>query len=182
MKTDQWFRQGPFTFFDIETSGFSPVRDRIVEIAAVKYDTEGNESRFYSLVYAGKPMKGKASSVHRISDKMLCNAPPFKDVAGKFINFAAGSTLVAHNARFDLAFLQESLFRETLQLWEGLTLDSIKIVRTAFPDLPGYSLKKLASYFGLEHDDKTAHMAMSDVELTVKIFSIAIDRLSSNTR
>lgn len=175
----KWYEMGPFTIFDLETTGMSPSRDRIVEIAAVHVDKNGVQNRFHTLVNPRRPIPLPASKVHKITDKMVAEAPVFAAVANPFLDFARGSTLVAHNARFDLGFLQESFHRTGSQLWRGKTLDSIPIIKSAFNGLPSYSLGYLREYFGLGSGsaDEKAHRACTDVEWTLEIFEMAMTAL-----
>ena len=117
----------PIVFFDLETTGMSPTEDRIVELAAVRIERDGEVTRYQSLINPGRPIPGRATAVHHISDGMVADAPRFSEVGRAFLEFAAESTLVAHNAYFDLGFLQESLARTGLPLWKGKTLDSPEI-------------------------------------------------------
>ena len=107
----KYFELGPFTVFDVETTGMSPERDRIIQIGAVRIDRDGYMSRFNSFVNPGRAIPPALISVHHITDEMVSAAPNFSRVGREFLEFADGSTLVAHNARFDLGFLQESLAR-----------------------------------------------------------------------
>ena len=112
----QWFELGPFTVFDLETTGMSPVNDRIVEIAAMRVEVTGDFSEFHTLLNPGRAIPRGASRVHHITDDMVTDAPRFQHIGHDFLEFARNSTLVAHNARFDLSFLQESLARTGLPL------------------------------------------------------------------
>jgi len=172
----QWHTLGPFTVFDLETTGCSQYRDRIVEIAAVRAELDGSLSRFSSLVSPGMPVPSQATKIHGITDGMLKDAPKFHDVAYQFLDFAKGSKLVAHNARFDLSFLQESLCRSGLPVWKGGSYDSIILTRKAYPGLPSYSLQALRAQFALD-DEGQAHRAAADAEWTMQIFSMAMKRL-----
>lgn len=173
---NQWHKLGPFTVFDIETTGMSPTLDRIVEIAAIRVDIDGIESRFHSLIDPQCVISEQVIRVHGITNEMVRSCKSFRDVGIEFTTFASNSTLVAHNARFDLSFLQESLYRSGHQLWKGKTLDSIPIIKRSYPGLPSYSLGNLTSNFGLEAIGK-AHRAFVDVELTLEIFRMAMKRL-----
>ena len=94
-----------------------------------------------------------------------------------FLEFASESTLVAHNARFDLGFLQESLARTGLPLWKGKTLDSLRLLKTTFPNLPSYNLQSLRAYFQLETEKgMNAHRAGADVEWTRQVLEIALSK------
>lgn len=175
----KWHELGPFTVFDLETTGLSPSREKIVEIAAVRIETDCTQIRFNTLVNPGQKIPRSASSIHNITNEMVADAPRFTEAGRNFMELAEGSTLVAHNARFDLGFLQESLLREGMDLWQGKTIDSIPIVKEAFPGLKSYSLGFLRRYFALGDDSPhvQAHRAHCDVEWTLEIFQMAMSHL-----
>ena len=176
--SEQWQTTGPYTIFDLETTGMSHVHDRIVELGAVRIDTDGSLSRYSSLINPGIPIPRRASAVHGITDLMVADAPYFDVVAREFMQFAGDSKLVAHNARFDLSFLQESLHRCSLNTWTSGAYDSISLIRKAYPGMPSYSLQSLRSAFSLgEGVEGNAHRALYDAELTAEIFSMAMKRL-----
>ncbi len=170
-----WHDMGPFTVFDVETTGMSPSNDRIVEIAAIRIDPGGKLERFQTLIHPGRSIPAAASSVHHITNEMVQSAPHFKDAIRGFLDLATESTLVAHNALFDLGFLQESLARVGMPLWSGKTLDSLRLLRKTHPGLPSYSLQSLRAYFQLPTEKgMNAHRAGADVEWTVQILEIAL--------
>jgi len=174
-----WHELGPFTVFDVETTGMSPVHHRIVQIAAVRVEVDGSRAAYDSLVNPGCPIPLAVTRIHHITDSMVVEAPRFSDVGYRFLDFADGSTLVAHNARFDLGFLQESLARAGLPLWKGRTLDSLALARKAFPGLPSYALQNLRTRFNLEdtREAMMAHRADADVEWTVQLLARILDAL-----
>ena len=170
-----WHELGPFTVFDVETTGMSPTNDRIVEIAAVRIDPGGKLERFQTLIHPGRKIPPAATSVHHISDEMVKDAPNFKEAILGFLQLAGESTLVAHNALFDLGFLQEGLARVGLPLWNGKTLDSLRLLRKTHPGLPSYSLQSLRAYFQLPSEQgMNAHRAGADVEWTIQVLEIAL--------
>lgn len=177
----RWFELGPFTIFDVETTGMSPARDRIVEIAAVRISQTGEQVRWQSLVNPERSIPPEVIRIHHITEAMVADAPDFASIGPALLAFAGGSTLVAHHGRFDLAFLQESLNRAGLPLWSGSecrTLDTIPIIKAAYPGLPSYSLQALRQQFGLGHDlDGPAHRAFADIEWTLEVFAMAMQRL-----
>ena len=173
-----WYELGPFTVFDFETTGMSPVRDRVVELAALRIDADGSESAFHSLVNPGCRIPPGVTAVHHITDDMVAEAPRFADVARDFLEFAEESTLVAHNAMFDLGFLQEGLARCGLPLWRGKTLDSLKLARRCFPDLASYRLQQLRRELQLDDDpdNAQAHRAGADVYWTMQLLRRSLER------
>lgn len=173
----RYFELGPFTVFDVETTGMSPTRDRIIQIGAVRIDKDGFVSRFNTFVNPGRMIPPSLVCVHHITDEMVASAPNFSKAGRDFLAFANGSTLVAHNARFDLGFLQESLARCGLPLWQGRTLDTLRLVKTTHPGLPSYKLQSLRAIFQLaSSDEMMAHRADADVEWTLQILEIALTK------
>ena len=174
----KWYELGPFTVFDFETTGMSPVFDRVVELAALRIDADGEESAFHALVNPGRPIPPGVTNIHHITDEMVADAPHFSPVAKEFLEFAAGSTLVAHNAIFDLGFLQESLARCGLPLWRGKTLDSVKLAKRCFPGLGSYRLQSLRVELRLDDEpgNDQAHRAGADVFWTMQVLKLSLER------
>lgn len=173
-----WHSTGPFTVFDLETTGMSPLRDRIVEIGAVRVDLDGSLTRFSTLVNPSMPIPRRAQAVHGITDEMVAGAPKFTEAGYAFLDFVKGSRLVAHNARFDLGFMQESLARTGLPLIPGGAYDSIVLIRRAYPGLPSYSLQSLCNTLQLPDGyEGDAHRAAYDAEMTMRAFAMAMKRL-----
>ena len=172
-----WYELGPFTVFDVETTGRSPVYDRIVEIGALRIEKDGSESRFSTLINPGRRIPYSASRIHHITNDMVVTAPRFEEIAQDFMTFISGSKLVAHNARFDLSFLQESLARCGMMPWEGDTMDTLRLVRTTHPGLPSYKLQELRITLDLGCGNGTAHRAGSDVEWTAVLLKKSLSVL-----
>ncbi len=107
--------RGSFVAFDTETTGLEPKTDRIVEIGAVKFDSLGPIARFSVLINPGVPMPAEASRVNGITDEMLRTQPFIEDVLPDFLSFIGSSALVAHNAPFDLSFINAALTK----LWNA---------------------------------------------------------------
>jgi DNA polymerase III epsilon subunit family exonuclease len=124
-----------------------------------------------------------ATRVHRITNEMVADAPSFSDAGFEFMDFARDSTLVAHNARFDLGFLQESLSRHGIELWKGKTMDTIRLMKQAYAGLPSYSLQNLRQAFQLDdYEGQQAHRAAADVEWTIQILQLALTALMKTCR
>ena len=112
----------------------SPVYDRIVEIAAIRVvELDGTQKRFHTLINPECFISERLTRIHGITNEMVIEAPRFRNIGKDFIEFSETSTLVAHNARFDLGFIQERLNREGIGLWNGKTLDSITLIKQAYP-------------------------------------------------
>lgn len=98
-----------FTAFDLETTGLYPEKDAIVEIGAIKFDKRGPVGRYSVLVDPGFPMPKEAGRINGISDAMLKGKPGLDEVLPDFLNFIQDTILIAHNASFDVSFINAAL-------------------------------------------------------------------------
>lgn len=149
-----------FVAFDLETTGFSPDDDRIVEIGAVKFRNGEMVASTNWLVNPGRPVPFQAFRVHNISDDALKDQPPFEDVYPKFAAFIDGCVVMAHNARFDVSFISESLKRLDMDPPNNTVIDSLPVFRRWFPDATSHSLEGLAFHLNLRGDG--FHRATAD--------------------
>ncbi len=184
MSEKTYLSLGPFTVFDVETTGFSPTNDRIIEIAAMRIDLDGTVSTFQTLVNPNRLIPFNVKRLTKIDDEMVSTAPHFREIGNKFLTFARNSTLVAHNAGFDLAFLQESLHRNGLPLWQGKTLDLLILIKKSHANLPSYKLQYLREVFKLKDDAENCnpHRAMSDVIWSQQLLKISLEKLLALTK
>lgn len=159
-------------YYDTETTGIKPERDRIIEIAA--YDPV-NDRSFEKLVNPGCPIPPDASAIHHITDEMVANQPDFGQVAREFIEFCKGDVvLIAHNNDgFDYHFIKHEFTRHQLEMPNWKFLDSLKWARRYRPDLPRHSLQFLREIYGIAANN--AHRALDDVVVLHQIFSSMID-------
>lgn len=162
-------------FYDTETTGLNPERDRIIEIAA--YDPT-RDLTFQRLIHPGCPIPPESSAVHKITDQMVANSPNFGEVAREFMQFCEGDVvLIAHNNdAFDVQFLRCEFPRHQLEMPSWQFLDSLKWARRYRPDLPRHSLQFLREIYGIPAN--TAHRALDDVIVLHKVFSLLTDDLS----
>jgi DNA polymerase-3 subunit epsilon len=156
-------------FYDTETTGVRPDRDRIIEIAA--FDPLRNES-FVQFINPGIPIPPESTAICKITDDMVKDADSFAVVGQKFIDFCgADAVLIAHNNdRFDKPFLEYETKRSGLQLPTWKYLDTLKWSRKYRPDLPSHALQNLREVYGIEANQ--AHRALDDVMILHKIFTM----------
>lgn len=161
-------------FYDTETTGIKAESDRIVEIAA--YDPY-NDCSLEELVNPGIPIPPEASKVHHITDDMVKDAPTFKEIGQKFIDFCSGDViLIAHNNdAFDVHFLRHEFKRHDLEMPEWRFFDTLKWARRYRPDLPRHALQFLREIYGIEANN--AHRALDDVIVLHKVFEFMSDDL-----
>lgn len=157
--------------FDTETTGLAAATEYVIEIAAIKFDIQGNElGTFSEMCRPPVPMPAAAFRVHKISDEMLADKPPISEILPKFIEFFEGEQhiLLAQNAVFDIGFINSEARRNEIQLPRNNVFDQIELTRKAFPGLPGYGLEKVCKQFNLI--DMQLHRAMADAVLVKKLF------------
>jgi DNA polymerase-3 subunit epsilon len=159
-----------YVAFDLETTGLSARRDRIVELAAVRFTADGVEiARFQQLVNPECPMPPAAQAIHGISDADLAGAATAPAQLPRFVEFMGDpetTLLVAHHAVFDAGFLGRELGRAELKLPAHRVYDTLALSRRCRPDLPSHRLDRLARCHGL--DTGPGHRALVDA-LRVKL-------------
>jgi DNA polymerase-3 subunit alpha (Gram-positive type) len=130
--------------FDVETTGFSSTRDRIVEIGAVAI-CDGRICHTSTwLIDPGMPIPARATAVHGITDVDIAGMPDFKSVYAEFSAFTAGAPLVAHNASFDIRFIKAECMRNGLESPDNDVYDSLSVFRALYPSLENHRLSTLA--------------------------------------
>ncbi|MBT3835431.1 3'-5' exonuclease [Candidatus Peribacteria bacterium] len=173
----------PFTVFDIETTGLDPNRgDRIVEIAGMRIENGEivKEKTFDSMVNPGVAISPEASRINGIKQEDLIGAPPIEDVLPKFLDFASGTTLIAHNAGFDMSFLEA----EKEMCWGYIDLPdyicTMKLSKSVFPNEYRHNLDVLSKRLGIQAEEMR-HRALPDVLMTAQAFvkMIEIGKISS---
>jgi len=165
-------------YYDTETTGVKAGKDRIIEIAA--YDPERDKS-FCTFINPGCPIPAEVTQITHITDEMVKDALPFKDVAPQFIEFCSGDCLlIAHNNdAFDKLFLEAEFGWANIPFPAWKFLDSLKWSRKYRSDLPKHSLQFLREAYGIEANQ--AHRALDDVIVLHKVFSRMIDDLDLHT-
>ena len=158
-----WLSSGPFTVFDLETTGFSAVRDRIIEIGAVRVELDGSVSRFQTLVNPGVPIPPRLTALTGIDDAMVADSPKFREAGFKFMDFARKSRLVAHNARFDEGCLKAAFGVYQMDYPDYVFHDTLSASRRYFGKrLPNHQLQTVAAACG--YDLTNHHHALADAE------------------
>jgi DNA polymerase III epsilon subunit family exonuclease len=154
----------PFVSVDVETTGFDPRRDEIVEIGAVKVESGKPVGEFQTLVLIDRTIPFGARQVHGITNEMLVGQPRIQEAMAKFLAFAAGCVLVEHSDKaFDVAFLEHA---------NGGVLDfpyinTCTLSRRLFPFIPKHSLGACCRRHGIVVDG--AHRALGDARATARL-------------
>jgi DNA polymerase III subunit epsilon len=169
--------EGVFVAFDTETTGLDSETGRVAEIGAVKFTKDCVLAEFGELVDPRMPMPAEASAVNGISDAMLSGKPTASEILPRFLEFVNGSVLIAHNAPFDVGFIDAELRRLGLSRLVNPTVDTRLLARAAFPGRAAYHLQTLAEDFGLPVLE--AHRALDDARVCMRLFFLCVQRIES---
>jgi len=157
---------------DTETTGLDPNNgDRVVEIACLELLHHIPTGRTYrEYINPERDMPEEAARIHGLTSDFLSDKPVFSQVAGGFLDFIAGDTLVIHNASFDIKFLNAELKREGLAtIPMSRALDTVALARDRFPGAQ-VSLDALCRRFEIDNSARTFHGALLDCELLAEVY------------
>ena len=166
---------GSFVVFDIETTGFSPLTCKIIEIGAVRVENGQITDRFSTFVNPKVPIPFRIEQLTSISDSMVMDAPTVEQVLPEFLEFCKGAVMVAHNADFDMGFIMENC--DQLGIPHDFTyVDTVGMARFLLPALNRFKLDTVAKAVGvpLQHH----HRAVDDAECTAFIFTKFVEMLA----
>ena len=162
---------------DFETTGLSPdYGDRAIEIGAVRIENGEVVKRFQSLMNPGRRINHFIESYTGITNGMLKDAPPCKEVMHEFAEFINGYNLVAHNASFDKRFLEAELGKIS-RSYSGQFACSMLMSRRIYQDAPNHKLGTLIEYVNIPADG-VFHRALYDSEMTTKLWMAMLDNIS----
>lgn len=164
-----------FVAFDLETTGLTAGLDKIVEISGIKFQNRVTFSTFDTLVDPEIPIPAEITRINGISDKMVHGKPTIENVIPHFLDFIRGCVLVAHNASFDIGFLNAVLKNQNLPQINQSLVDTLTLARRTIPNQPNYKLQTLAAFFKI--DPGNAHRAKDDAAVCRDIFYHCLSRV-----
>jgi len=161
----RWVSQPTYA---IPATGTSPARgDRVIEIAVVGLDGAGARMLHHSLINPGRLLPRWVQALTGITDPMLQDRPSFADVADQVLAALAGRVFVAHNARFDWAFVSHELRRARDIVLDGPRLCTVRLTRRLVPGLKSRGLDSVTRFFGVEVVGR--HRAAGDATATAEV-------------
>lgn len=157
--------------FDTETTGLDAGDDRIVEIGCVElFNHIPTGKVFHTYLNPGRAISAEASRVHGLTADFLADKPSFDAVAEDFVAFIGEAPLIAHNADFDLAFVNASLARaERTLIARDRVIDSLLLARRKHPGGPN-SLDGLCNRYGIDLSRRVQHGALLDATLLAEVY------------
>lgn len=163
----------PLVFLDVETTGTSFEEDQIIEIGCVKMDDLdeaaffSQEMTFWSYLKPAVMVKEGSFRVHGISDQFLADKPKFSSICDNLLAFIGDRTIVAHNASFDMGFLNAELKRLSMPSLTNKVIDSLQVARRLYPGSP-VGIDALISRFNMT--SRGLHSARWDAEALARIY------------
>jgi DNA polymerase-3 subunit alpha (Gram-positive type) len=158
--TDLLLREATYIVFDIETTGLSVISNKIIELAGVKMKDGKVIDRFETFVDPHEKIPYHITQLTNITDDMVRGAPELEDVLPKFVEFIGDAVLVAHNARFDMGFIQANLRSMGIAPLPNPVLDTLELARLLYPGLKNHRLNTLSDKFKVSLDNH--HRAVDD--------------------
>ncbi|MBK8456191.1 MAG: DNA polymerase III subunit epsilon [Phyllobacteriaceae bacterium] len=158
--------------FDTETTGLDSREDRIIEIGGLELVNRFPSGRTFHVYLnpQGRNVHPDAQAVHGISNADLADKPAFHEIVGEFLEFVADAKLVAHNATFDMGFVNAELTRiGELPIGPDRVIDTLAIARRKHPMGPN-SLDALCKRYGVDNSRRSFHGALLDAELLADVY------------
>ena len=166
-----------YIVFDIETTGFSSIRDRIIEIGAVKVVNGKIVDKFSTFVNPQRPIPFEITNLTSITDEMVMGSPAIDVILPQFLEFVGDGVLVAHNAGFDVGFIEQNC--RNLGLNDRFVyLDTVALARVLLPTLSKYKLNVVAKALNISLENH--HRAVDDAGATAEIFVKFVEMLKKD--
>ena len=166
-----------YVVFDLETTGFSPIKDKIIEIGAVKVERGKITERFSTFVNPKVPIPFQITQLTSITDQMVMDAPDIETVLPKFLAFVGDAVLVAHNASFDVGFIEQNCRYQDI-IPDFTSVDTVAMARILLPTLSKFKLNVVANalHISLENHHRAVDDAGATAEIFVKFVEMLRDR------
>lgn len=158
--------------FDTETTGLDPIGgDRIIEIAAIEIINDKlTDNIFHLYINPERDVPDSAVKIHGISSEFLVDKPIFINIIDEFLEFIGDDTIIAHNAEFDLKFINEELRRAGRPALENNpVIDTLALARQKHPGAAN-SLDALCTRYGIDRSRRTKHGALIDTEILAEVY------------
>ncbi len=184
-------KETTFIVFDAETTGLAPLKDHVIELAAIRVHNGQITDRQTWLINPGIPIPASSQRIHGISTEMVSNAPAFPIVYPQFIAFVKDGILLSHNAKFDRRFMVAELNRHNLTPPNLTLYDTLRLFKRCFPKRRSYALENLTRDLcplmippeladgptSALPRDRQFHSALWDAECTAALFLKALETL-----
>ena len=165
---------GTYVVFDLETTGFSPIKDKIIEIGAVKVENGVITDKFSTFVNPKVPIPFEITNLTSITDDMVMEAPDIETILPQFLEFVGDAVLVAHNASFDVSFIEQNCRYQDITP-DFTSVDTVAMARILLPTLSKFKLNVVANALHISLENH--HRAVDDAGATAEIFVKFVEML-----
>ncbi|MBQ2872970.1 MAG: PolC-type DNA polymerase III [Bacilli bacterium] len=169
-----------YVVFDTETTGFNAGgEDQMIEIGAVKICNDEIIDRFDELIDPKRPLPQKITELTCITDEMLKGKPDEETVTKKFLEWAGDLPMVAHNAKFDISFIEMSMKKYNLGEFKNTVIDTLELSRTLDQGFARHGLSALVKRYNVPWEEDAHHRADYDAEGTAHVFAKMLQKLTA---
>ena len=169
-----------FVVFDFETTGFNAGgADSIIEIGAVKIKNGEILEKYDELINPGRPLPTRITEVTNITDEMLKDKDNEENAVKRFIEWFGNCPMVAHNAKFDVSFLEMAYKKYGLGEFKNPVIDTLELSRTLDNTYARHSLSALVKRYEVPWDEEAHHRGDYDAEGTALVFHKMLKKLSN---
>lgn len=158
-----------YVLVDIETTGFSPVKDNIIEIGAIKVKNNEIISEYNELIKIDKILSPFTTKLTGITDEMLQSGKNITEVLKEFVKFSENKIIIGHNVTFDLGFLNYNCRKYLNYNLNNDYVDTMCMARKIVPNSINYKLGTLANLFNVSYEG--AHRGLKDVQITYEVYN-----------
>lgn len=138
-----------YVVIDIETTGYSPRYDEIIELCAIKYHHGSEEGKYHTLVKPKRTIDEYITELTGISNEMVADAPEIEACIEQFKNFIGDEIIIGYNVNFDINFLYDALYEYHGKFLNNDYVDVLRIARRALPDLDSHRQIDVANHYGI---------------------------------
>ncbi len=178
--TDKDLETTEYVVFDTETTGFNAANeDQMIEIGAVKIKEGVITDRFDELINPGRHIPDRITELTGISDEMVSDKQNEEEVTKKFLEWAGDAPMVAHNAKFDISFIEMAMKKYNLGEFKNTVIDTLELSRSLDQGYARHSLSALVKRYDVEFDEESHHRADYDAEGTALVFHKMMKKLVS---
>lgn len=176
---EQQLEDAVYVVFDIETTGLSIINNRIIELAGVKMQQGKEIGRFSTFINPHERIPYHIQQLTNINDDMVKDAPELEPMLREFIEFIGDAVLVAHNARFDIGFIQANCKQLGLPEVKNPVLDTLELARFLHPTMKNHRLNTLSDKYKISLENH--HRAIDDsIALGGVLFGLIKDAAERN--
>ena len=169
-----------YVVFDTETTGFNAGgNDQMIEIGAVKIKNGEITDRFDELIDPGRHIPDKITELTQITDEMVQGKPNEEEVTKRFLAWTGNSPMVAHNAKFDISFIEMAMKKYNLGEFVNTVIDTLELSRTLDQGFARHGLSALVKRYNVPWEEDAHHRADYDAEGTALVFAKMLQKLDS---